>query len=201
MRREDELRDTLDGARSSPRACSAVRRAAAARRAGLRRRVGAVRHRLRHAVPRRRAAALRVGDRGRRRAAPSALLVDARAVPHGARHLVPRSLGGSVQQRLPAHAVADRDRPRRMVRRRAWARACRSSSICPRRTPTSCSPCWPRSSGWSAWSLTLALFLALVWRSFWIARLASRRRAQVPVVPRRGLRPVARRRRRSSTSA
>ena len=33
-------------------------------------------------------------------------------------HLVPRSVGRSVQGRLPAHAGADRDRPRRMARRR-----------------------------------------------------------------------------------
>ena len=60
-------------------------------------------------------------------------------------------VGGSVQQRLPAHAVADRHRARRVVRRRASARACRSCSICRRRTPTSCSRCWPRSWGWWAW--------------------------------------------------
>ena len=39
-------------------------------------------------------------------------------VPAAAPDRVPRSLGGPVRQRLPAHAVADRDRPRRVVRRR-----------------------------------------------------------------------------------
>ena len=71
-------------------------------------------------------------------------------LPPAAPHRVPQSLGGSVRQRLPARAVADRDRPRRVVRRRAWARACRSSSTCPSRTPISCSRCWPRNSGSSA---------------------------------------------------
>jgi hypothetical protein len=37
----------------------------------------------------------------------------------------------AVRQRLPADPVADRDRPRRVVRRRASARACRSSSYLP----------------------------------------------------------------------
>ena len=72
-----------------------VRRVAAARRAGLRRRLGAVHHRVRHPVHRRRAAALRAA----RRRAP-APRVDgaaghARAVPHGARDVVPRSVGRS----------------------------------------------------------------------------------------------------------
>ena len=49
--------------------------AAAAAGAGLRRRHGAVRHRLRRAVPRRRAAALRAGDAARWPAARLALLV------------------------------------------------------------------------------------------------------------------------------
>ncbi len=31
-----------------------------------------------------------------------------------------------------------------------WVTVCRSSSICPRRTPTSSSRCWPRSSVWLA---------------------------------------------------
>ena len=86
---------------------------------------------------------------------------------------VPGSLGRSLQQRLPAHAVADRDRTRRVVRRRPRARACRSCSTCPRRTPTFCSRCWPRSWAWPAWCSTLGLFLALVWRVFHIARLAD----------------------------
>ena len=94
-------------------------------------------------------------------------------LPHAPPDRLPRSLGRSVQQRLPAHAVADRHRPRPVVRRRPRRRACRSCSTCPRRTPTSCSRCSPRSSGWPAWCSTLALFLALVWRSFHIARLAA----------------------------
>ena len=63
-------------------------------------------------------AAFRVGGgRAGRRCGRAA--GDAGAVPHGARHLVSRSVGRSVQQRLPAHAVADRHRARRVVRRRA----------------------------------------------------------------------------------
>ena len=41
--------------------------------------------------------------------------------------------------------------------------------------------------------LTLALFLALAWRSFFIARLANRRGPEVPGLSGRRLRPVARR--------
>ena len=95
-----------------------VRRAAAAGGAGLRRSFGAVHHRLRNPVHRRCAPAFRVDRRGGRRRRHGAAR-DARAVPHGARHVVPRSVGGSVQQRVPAHAVADRHRARRVVRRRA----------------------------------------------------------------------------------
>ena len=41
-------------------------------------------------------------------------------------------------QGLPALAFADRDRPRRDLRRRAWAAAWRSCTGCPKRTPISC---------------------------------------------------------------
>ena len=88
-----------------------------------------------------------------RRSSAASLLGAARvlvAISARAPHEVPRSVGRSVRGRLPAHAVADRDRPRRVARRRASARACRSCSICPRRTPTSCSPCSSRSSASSA---------------------------------------------------
>ena len=91
--------------------------AAAARRAGLRRRLGVVHHRVRHPVHRRRAVALRVDRRGRAGRGGHGAAGDARPVPHGARHLVPQSMGRPVQQRLPADAVADRHRPRRVVRR------------------------------------------------------------------------------------
>ena len=67
-----------------------------------------------------------------------------------ATHRVHGPVGRSVQLGLPADAIADRHRPRRTVRRRASARACRNCSICPKRTPTSCSPCWPKSWAWSA---------------------------------------------------
>ena len=49
--------------------------------------------------------------------------------------------------------------------------------------------------------LTLALFLGLVWRSFYIARLAHECRPEVPGLPRRRLRPVDRHPGASSTSA
>ena len=58
--------------------------------------------------------------RAGRRSASVALAVLAVTSPYRLRRLtaLPRSLGRSVRQRLPAHAVADRDRPRRVVRRR-----------------------------------------------------------------------------------
>ena len=43
------------------------------------------------------------------------------AVPHAAADGVPRSVVRSARQGLPAFALADRVRPRRMVRRRVWA--------------------------------------------------------------------------------
>ena len=86
---------------------------------------------------------------------------------------LPRPLGRSVQQRLSADAVADRDRPRPVVRGGPGRLACRSCSICPRRIPTFCSRCSRRSWDWPGSLVTLALFLALVWRSFFIARLAA----------------------------
>ena len=53
---------------------------------------------------------------------------------------LPQSVGREVRARqgLPAVALADRVRPRRDLRRRAWAAASRSCTSCPRRTPTSC---------------------------------------------------------------
>ncbi len=59
VRREEELREHASRASSSRWLLLGARGAAAARGAGLRRRHGAVRHRLRRAVPRRRAPALR----------------------------------------------------------------------------------------------------------------------------------------------
>jgi cell division protein FtsW len=83
------------------------------------------------------------------------------------------SVGGSVSQRISAHAIVDRDRSRRPVRRRVWAPACRNCSICRKLTRTSCSRCWRRSSGLAGVAVTLGLFLALAWRAFVIARRAQ----------------------------
>ena len=62
-----------------------------------------------------------------------------RAVPAAAAVGVPRSVVRSARQGLPAVALADRVRPRRMARRGTGRRASRSSSTCPRRIPISCS--------------------------------------------------------------
>ena len=89
-------------------------------------------------------------------------------------HEVPRSVGRPLRRRLPAHAVADRDRPRRVARRRARARACRSSSTCPRRTRTSCSRCSSRSSASSARRSSIVLFAVVVYRAVTLGREALR---------------------------
>ncbi len=103
-----------------PRAAAADRRRflrAAAAGAGFRRRDRALRHRVRCAVSRRCAPALgtvvRAGCGQRVRPADGL-----RRLPHAPDHLVPGSLGACLRQWLPAHAVADRHRARRMVRRR-----------------------------------------------------------------------------------
>ena len=74
----------------------------------------------------------------------------AAALRAGARARLPRSLAERAGRGLPARAVVRRLRARRQLRRRPRRRAARSSSTCPRRTPTSSSRWSPRSSGWSA---------------------------------------------------
>ena len=94
-------------------------------------------------------------------------------LPHAAPDCVPGSLGGSVQQRLSADAVADRDRPRRMVRRRAWATSVQKLFYLPEAHTDFLFAVLAEELGLVGVVLTLALFLALVWRSFHIARLAA----------------------------
>src|SRR4029077_18610693 len=119
-----ELRGAPRGAaaRIARGACEAARTAvlrecAAARRARLRCGDGAVRDGLWAAVPRGRTAALRHSDDGDRN----------KRVCRGRRQLelpratvdrIPQPLGGSLQQRLPAHPVAHRHRSRPVVRSR-----------------------------------------------------------------------------------
>src|SRR5690606_17717653 len=86
--------------------------------ARLRRGRRADRHDARHSLRRRRAAPRRaaLGRRGRRGVRGARDLV---AVPARAADVVPETVRRRVRFGLPARAVADRDRPRRLVRRRA----------------------------------------------------------------------------------
>ena len=102
----------------------------AARGTRLRRRHGADGHRTRGAVPRRRAFAPPRGPACARRRRNGAARRQLRlsAAPHQG---FSRSLGRPVRQRLPAYPVADRDRARRVVRRRPWVE--RAEALLPAR--------------------------------------------------------------------
>src|SRR6185437_9992560 len=73
----------------------------------------------RHAVAGRRAHA-QPGDHGSADAAAGRVARAVHRLPRQAPHLVPRSLEGSVRQRLPADASLDRGRARQVVRRGPW---------------------------------------------------------------------------------
>ena len=118
---------------------------------------------LRHALRRRREARLP----RRRRAARHPHRLEARgrhALPHAAHPRLPRPLAAPRRRRLPDRRVAAR--PSAPAGGSAWgsARARRSSSSCPRRTPTSSSPSSARSSASWAWRCSCSSSPSSWWR-------------------------------------
>ena len=182
---------TLRRSRASRSGCSCCIGALLLDGAGFRRRDGAVRHGLRPAVPRGRAAALRARHDGRRRGAAFALL--AVTSPYRLRRLTAflDPWADPLQQRLPAHPVADRDRPRRMVRRgarRERAEALLSAGGAHRFPVRGAGRgAGPGRRGPDARAVPRAGLAQLPHRA---ARIGCG--AQIPVVPRRRVRAVAR---------